>query len=238
MAISGRTVTANVEVMNLTGHRLPSGVGFRRAWIELLVVETRDGRERVVWSSGRTNDIGVIVDSNGKPLPSEFHLDGAYQRHWEMITADDQVQIYEELTRDADDKFTTSFIRRDHEVKDNRILPLGWTEKGPDPSLKGRFLEATFPQGEARDDPEYRDGKGHDRVTYRVELPQDVDPNAVSVRATLFYQSIPPYYLNDRFTIGKGDATRRLFYIASNLNLEGSPMENWKITIATSSATR
>jgi len=237
MAMDGRTLTANVEVTNLAGHRMPSGVGFRRAWIELLVIETRDGRERVVWSSGRTNSVGVIIDSHGRPLATEFLANNDYQHHYQTITSDLQVQIYEELAKDADGNFTTSFIRRDEDVKDNRLLPLGWTEKGPDPSLNGRFLKATFPHGEAEKDPDYRDGKGHDRLTYRVALPDDVDTSAVSVRATLFYQNIPPYYLNDRFRIGKGEPTRRLYYIASNLNLEGTPMEDWKIQIATASAT-
>ncbi len=235
-SVSGRTLNADVTVTNLAGHRLPSGVGFRRAFIELLVLETRDGSARVVWSSGRTNSVGVIVDGEGRPLPTEFLANNAYQEHHQEITSDDQVQIYEELVQDADGKFTTSFIRRDHDVKDNRLLPLGWTEKGPDPSLSGRFLEATYPHGTAKKDPDYRDGKGHDRVRYRVELPADVDPTKVSVRASLYYQNIPPYYLSQRFTIGKGEATRRLYYIASNLNLNGTLMENWKILIATNTA--
>jgi hypothetical protein len=233
-SVDGRTVTANVDVTNLTGHRLPSGVGFRRAFIELLVIETRDGRERVVWSSGRTNDVGVIVDGEGRPLDTEFLAGNKYQKHHEVITSDDQVQIYEELTTDADGNFTSSFIRRDHDIKDNRLLPLGWTKTGPDKSLNGRYLAATFPHGNAKDDPDYKDSKGHDRVTYRVTLPDDVDPNAVSVRASLYYQNIPPYYLEQRFRIGKGEPTRRLYYIASNLNLDNSPMENWKILIARS----
>lgn len=232
MSVEGRMLEADVTITNLAGHRLPSGVGFRRAFIELLVLENRDGRERVVWSSGRTNSVGVIVDGEGRPLPTEFFEKGAYQEHHEVITSDDQVQIYEELVQNADGKFTTSFIRRDHDVKDNRLLPLGWTPKGPDSSLNGRFLKATHPHGKAEHDRDYSDGKGRDRVRYRIALPPDVDAKSVSVRATLYYQNIPPYYLNDRFTIGKGDATKRLYYIASNLNLNGTPMENWKIQIA------
>jgi hypothetical protein len=147
------------------------------------------------------------------------------------------VQIYEELTKDADGNFTTSFIRRDTDVKDNRLLPLGWTKQGPDPSsLNGRYLEATYPHGNAKNDPDYSSGKGIDRVQYRVTLPADVDTKNVSVRASLYYQNIPPYYLQQRFTIGKGEATRRLYYIASNLNLNGSPMENWKILITSATS--
>ena len=232
--IEGRTLTSEVTVTNLAGHRLPSGVGFRRAFIEFLAVELRDGRERVVWSSGRTNEVGFIVDGEGRRLPTELFENGAYQKHHEVITSDDQVQIYEELAKDADGNFTTSFIRRDEEIKENRLQPLGWSKEGPDPSLNGRFLEATYPHGNAANDPDYKDGKGRDRVTYRIELPEDVDPTAVTVRASLYYQNIPPYYLRDRFTIGKGEPTKRLYYIASNLNLENTPMENWKILIATS----
>jgi hypothetical protein len=66
--------------------------------------------------------------------------------------------------------------------------------------------------------------------------PDGVDPKRVKVRASLFYQSIPPYFLNERFTVGKGDATKRLYYIASNLNLDGTPMENWKMLIAQATA--
>ena len=233
---SGRTLTADVAVTNLAGHRLPSGVGFRRAWVELLVVETQDGRERVVWGSGRTNRVGVIVDGSGRPLETEFFANGKYQQHHERITSEDQVQIYEELTKDGDGNFTTSFIRRDTDVKDNRLLPIGWTKNGPDPSLNGRFLKATHPHGGAESDPDYANGKGIDRIRYQIELPPEVDPANVSVRASLMYQSIPPYFLSQRFRIGKGEATKRLYYIASNLNLEDTPMEDWKIRIATAEA--
>ena len=96
-------------------------------------------------------------------------------------------------------------------------------------------LDATFPKGDAARDPDYRDSKGSDTVTYRIQLPPDVDPKDVSVQARLFYQSIPPYYLNHRFTASKGEATSRLYYLASTVNLASTPMEGWKIAIASAS---
>jgi mono/diheme cytochrome c family protein len=236
-------IQADVAVTNLVGHRLPSGVGFRRAFIEVLV---KDDQGRIVWSSGRTNRLGIIVDGNGQILPSEFfteyvdaqgHVQQHYQPHYEVITSQDQVQIYEELAQSADGKFTTSFVRRDVIVKDNRLLPIGWTERGPDPSLNGRFLEATHPEGSAVNDPDYRDGHaGTDHVTYQITLPAGVDPTTCTIQATLNYQSIPPSFLNDRFTSAPdGDATRRLYYLASNLQLAGTSTEHWKLPLASSS---
>src|SRR5205807_8917190 len=128
------------------------GVGFRRAFLEFQVTDNRSGK--TAWASGRTNELGIIVDENGKPLPSEYFeprgndsgkTRQAYQAHYydqpgHSITRQDQVQVSEELMLDADGNFTTSFIRRDTPIKDNRLLPLGWTEQGPDPSLSGEFL--------------------------------------------------------------------------------------------------
>ena len=237
--VGAQQIQANVAVTNLAGHRFPSGVSFRRLFIELLVT---DDNQKVVWASGRTNNLGVIVDGNGKPLPSEFFAEykdaqgktrQSYQPHYQIITAQNQVQIYEELNQDADGKFTTNFTRRDVQLKDNRLLPAGWTTKGPDSSLNGRYLHATFPEGNAVNDPDYKDGKaGTDNITYRITLPAGVDATKCKVQATLYYQTIPPYYLNQRFTAAPtGDATKRLYYLTSNLNLSDTPVKDWKLPI-------
>jgi hypothetical protein len=56
------------------------------------------------------------------------------------------------------------------------------------------------------------------------------------VTASLYYQSIPPYFLRDRFTQApNGPATQRLYYLTSNLQTKGTQIENWKLRIATSS---
>ena len=58
---AGQTIAADVKVTNKTGHRLPSGVGFRRVWLEFMLVDSTYGRDRIIWSSGLTNGAGVIV---------------------------------------------------------------------------------------------------------------------------------------------------------------------------------
>ena len=149
------------------------------------------------------------------------------------------MQIYEELVKDGDGNFTTSFLRRDTTVKDNRLLPKGWTAAGPDPaSLGGEFLHSTFPEGDAAKDPSYLDGSGTSLVRYAVPLttlPAGIDPGRLRITATLFYQSIPPYYLMQRFAQAPdGPATQRLAYLTSRLDTKGTPIEGWRLPIVSS----
>ena len=59
----------------------------------------------------------------------------------------------------------------------------------------------------------------------------------VTVIATLYSQSIPPYFLKQRFeTAPQGSATRRLYYLASRLQTEGTLIENWKLKTASAKA--
>lgn len=133
----GRTsehLLVRVQVTNTAGHRLPSGVGFRRAFLEFQV---KDQAGRTLWGSGMTNSQGVIVDGPGQhasALESEFTQDWKkLQPHWEVITRQDQAQIYEERYVNqygpGDRKaylLNTSFLGIGKVVKDNRLLPIGY----------------------------------------------------------------------------------------------------------------
>jgi hypothetical protein len=66
----------------------------------------------------------------------------------------------------------------------------------------------------------------------RYEIPLTQVPGAGSVRATLYYQSIPPYYLNMRATQGSGTDTERLVRFAAKLDVNGTAIQNWKLAIA------
>jgi len=67
---------------------------------------------------------------------------------------------------------------------------------------------------------------------------ESIDPaaaNAVAVNATLYYQSIPPYYLRQRAEEGHGPDTARLVNFANQLNVGNYPeIADWKLKIATS----
>ncbi len=273
--VSNQKLVADVKVTNKTGHRLPSGVGFRRAFLELRVTDNGTGKD--VWCSGCTNELGVIMNGNER-LRSELfdvYKDGSkpadrgypagcnnksipgtnpqyYQPHffWDQqkntgsaITRQDQVQIFEELNLNIQCQMTTSFLRRDFQLKDNRLLPFGWTRSGPlkadkTPYIPADFLHETLPVSVGAD-PAYADGSGTSVVRYEIPLSAFTARN-VTITATLYYQSIPPYFLNDRFTQApNAPATQRLYYLTSNMQTKGTPIENWKfkITQATQAAT-
>lgn len=235
-------ILADVSIENLVGHRFPSGVGFRRAFLEVLAIENAGtASETIVWSSGRTNELGVLIDEQGRPLPTEnFESDAdgmeQYQQHHEIIDSSSQVQIYETLLHDNKGEFTTSFIHGCDVIKDNRLLPRGWRREGPAPGiLTGNFLHATHPGERASQDPAYQDGSGSDSVRYKIKL-NPAPKGPITIKATLFYQSMPPYFLKNLFqSAPHGQATQRLHYMLSNLDLQGTAIEDWKLFITSDS---
>jgi hypothetical protein len=239
-ALNGSTLTADVTVTNLTGHRFPSGVSFRRAFIDFVVRDATTNA--ILFESGRTNSIGAITDMKGNVLPSEYNGSTgpnghAFQPHFwtgNPITNDSQVQIFEELLKDADGNFTTSFIRQDCHFKDNRILPLGWRKNGPDlKQFFGKPLEETWSDATGND-PHYQDplgANGQAVVRYAVPLPSGI--SNVTVTAQLFYQAIPPYFLRQRFEQAPtGTGTQRLYYVTSTLDTTKTPFPGWKLLVA------
>jgi len=106
--VEGGKLVTSVTVENKVGHKFPSGVSFRRAFLEFKVLDASGG---VLWASGRTNGAGVLVDDREQALPGELWweddcsrrrpvpdpLNPPHQPHYEKITRQDQAQIYQEL---------------------------------------------------------------------------------------------------------------------------------------------
>jgi hypothetical protein len=260
------SLSATVQVENLIGHKFPSGVGFRRAFLEVSVL---DARGEVLWASGRTNGAGLLVDAEGDPLPGELWWKDdcsgllnpdklVYQPHYQVIERQDQVQIYQELvTAPADvpdpqcgedatpgGHFTTSFLSICHEEKDNRLLPHGflpYEERLEISRALGageRLARETGSDG-VGDDPDYDCSQGPcgggDSLIYKVPLAELSRPPA-SVRATLYYQATPPYFLQDRFCTSRSLDTQRLYFLTGHLNLAGTQAEGWKLELVSATA--
>lgn len=249
---------ATVKLINHVGHKFPSGVGFRRAFVSFDVL---DRRGNVIWTSGSTDSLGRIIGSDGKPLPGEMWWtpncsariapeERLHQPHYQTITDQNQAQIYQELVStppnegvaqcgyDAkpEGQLTTSFLSICAEVKDNRLLPDGYL---PLEKRKAIALALGAKEDMAADagttavgnDPDYADGKGgSDTLSYEIAL-SDLKAKPHQVRARLWYQATPPFYLQDRFCTASGDDPNRLYYLTGHLNLDGTPADDWKLLI-------
>jgi hypothetical protein len=283
----GRELEAGVTVVNLAGHHLPSGVGFRRLFVEFLVL---DGKGHPLWASGRTNEIGEILEGTGRrPLPSESWRPGAdglpLQPHHQRITGQGQVQIYEEVTQNESRQFTSSFVHRYWEIKDNRLRPQGFSsQRVPAGPLREEYAEATRPghgphrhwwpkpeKPEPYVNPEspalerYKDTEGDpdydvhahgaaglpgaDSLVYRIRLTPAERARARQVRVTLYSQSIPPHYLEERFRHAaqpgaERQAADRLHYMAGHLDTgaraeDGKPyLQGYKLRVGESAERR
>jgi hypothetical protein len=122
-------------------------------------------------------------------------------------------------------------------VKDNRLLPHGFLPLAERVKIAdalgadARLAEDVAPVA-VDDDPDYRDG-GKDELVYRVNL-AELTGEPASVRATLYYQGTPPYYLQDKFCTSRSEDTKRLYFLAGKLEIGASPIENWKLKIGAS----
>jgi len=250
---------ASVAIVNRVGHKFPSGVGFRRAFITF---EVLDAAGDVLWASGRTDEVGRLVDRAGTPIAGEdwwgpsctVPADRAtrpHQPHFQSVTDENQAQIYQELVSTPPDRadvtcghdakpegiLTTSFLSICAEVKDNRLLPVGYLPLDARKAIAREFgaeddLAEDAGSTAVGEDPDYRTGGG-DNLTYIV--PRDaLAGTPTSVRARLYYQATPPFFLQDRFCSAEGPDTDRLHWLTGHLDLEGTPAKEWKLLVADS----
>ena len=232
----------DVQVINKAGHSFPSGVGFRRAFLNFQMLGAEGDVE---WASGNVapNDSkssenlkGLIVDSRGNPLLTEKFTSSQqrFQPHYwaeNPITRQDQVQIYEELVTNPEGYLTTSFIALDKKAKDNRLQPQGWSSQGPNAEETGPVGTCVNIRDKVVCDPNYEDGSGSNVVRYLVPLTNRT-ALAQTVRATLYYQTIPPYYQLQRATDATGTDTQRLVRFVSNLKTSGTSVDRWVLPIS------
>jgi hypothetical protein len=166
--VEGRLEVA-VTVANLAGHKLPTAYPSRRAWVHLRV---EDAAGVAVFESGRVRPDGSIAgNANDEDA-------GAFEPHYSLIVAPDQVQIYEPILGTPDGRVTTGLLTATQYLKDNRLLPEGF-----DPATAAHDIQVF---GAAREDPDF--AAGGDRVAYRVPLNGARGP--FTVTATLRYQPI------------------------------------------------
>ena len=169
-------LTATVRVENQAGHKFPTGFPSRRAWICFSVL---DKAGNPVFKSGKALADGRISGNDSDQSSA------AFEPHYELITKTNQVQIYEAVMRDTDNRLTYTLLRAASYAKDNRLLPRGFDKNKADAAI------AVY--GDARQDQNFIGGS--DEVVYQVKLDKANGP--YSVKAELYYSSISAAFMQD-----------------------------------------
>jgi len=174
LAIAAQRTAAGLDltldIASTTGHKLPTAYPSRRAWLHVVV---RDASGRTVFESGAVRPDGSIA-GNDNDVDA-----GRFEPHYEIVTAPDEVQIYEAIMVDSRDAVTTGLLRGVRFVKDNRLLPRGFDKTTAEPDVAVR--------GAAVNDADFVGGG--DRVRYRIALGA-AEAGRLTVEAELLYQSI------------------------------------------------
>lgn len=192
----GRALVLQVKVINLAGHKFPTGHPYRRAWLHARI---HDARGIVVFESG-------AADATGRLPGTASHRN--WSPHWDEIHRPDQVQIYEAAMGDAEGQRTYALLRAAHYLKDNRIPPRGFgaEEIHPDAAVHGA----------AREDANFnREHSGSDTVSYRVDLGEHDQSWTAAVE--LLYQAVPPEAV-DRLMTSPGKEAKTFIELYKKMN--------------------
>lgn len=176
------TAFIDVKLTNLAGHRFPSGYPARRAFIELTVLNDEGN---TIFQSGAWDSAYEVVGH-----------DANYEPHYDVITSQDQAQIYEMVIGDVNGDKTTVLLRGLSPLKDNRLTPLGFT------STHSAY-DTTLVAGVPGTDLDFNrdaggvEGSGSDITHYQVPMGGYTGP--VTVTTKIWYQSVPPRWTEEMF---------------------------------------
>ena len=176
-----------VEVKNETGHKLPSGYPSRMVFLEFILTSLSGD---TLFHSGKwTQEDGVI----GR--------DVTYEPHWNEISSEDQVQVYETVFGDVSGTPTQLLERASLLLKDNRVPPRGFYSNhvtydtvrfGPMAELDFDFNHYRKEDGSTGDE-----GSGTDRLVYRIT---DVSGSkSVEAQVRLHYVAVPARWVSGMF---------------------------------------
>ena len=186
----GGPAEIGVKLTNKVGHKFPSGYPARRSWIEVEVRNPATGE--VVFHSGK-------VASNGHSI--EGTDDGgltSWEDHHDLIEDASDVQIYELVIADVTGTPTNLLERAAETLKDNRLVPLGF-------SVEHSAYDTTEVVGAAYTDSDFNrfadgsEGSGTDLTLYRVWEAAGLDVSSLDVTVRVWYQSMPPRWVAPMF---------------------------------------
>jgi hypothetical protein len=177
------TVLFEYTLDNKAGHKFPSGFPSRRAFVEFLLVDLES--MDTIFHSGKYNEAYELANHNTD-----------FEPHYDYISEESQVQIYELVPADINGDFTTILERGYQTIKDNRLVPLGFTKDHV-------VYDTVAIVGMAVDDPNYNsddfgvDGTGSDKITFGIKL--GTYSGSIKAYAKVHYQSLSPRWINPLF---------------------------------------
>ena len=182
----------DLKLINLSGHKFPSGYPARRAWIEVLAHQGQD----TIWHSGKWGVDGRIVGVDEGGL-------SVFQPHHEVLTEEDDVQVYELVAVDVTGAPTNILERAAASAKDNRLLPLGFAHDDP-------VYDTTSVVGEALGDMDFvaLSAMGQDRLSYAMSAHPNPELD-LKLEVRVWYQSMPPRWVESMFLFS--DSTIQAF---------------------------
>jgi hypothetical protein len=187
----GDNAVVAVKVSNLSGHKFPTGYPSRRAWLHVTATDASNG---VVWESGHVDAFGRIVTRDNRLVDR----DGVFEPHHDTIDRETAVQIYESVPRDANGGIAVRLLDAVSYVKDNRLLPTGWSPSHPTANM-------TAPAGVDGDASFGSD----DVVTYTIPA----GAGAMTIDVELLYQTVGPRAF-EHLSSAPTDAARSFFDMA------------------------
>jgi hypothetical protein len=208
-AAAGRVV-ADVEVTNLTGHKLPTAFPSRRAWLHVVV---RDRSGATVFESGALTPAGRIVGNDNDDDRTR------YEPHYREITRPDQVEIYESIMKDVHGAVTTGLLYGLAYVKDNRILPRGFDKRTADRDIAVA--------GDAAGDPAFAGGSH--RTRYTIDVARAEGP--FRIVAELWYQPIGFRWAQNLRLQPAAETDRFVSYFESMAEVSGTVLARDSVTV-------
>lgn len=177
-SFSEGTLRVDLKITSTTGHKLPTSFPSRRAFVHFKLY---DADNNLIFESGKVNSDGSIV---GADSDADIY---SYEPHYETISSQDQVQIYEAVMQNSDEEITYTLLRAASYKKDNRILPLGFDKESASSDIAVR--------GAAADDADFVGGS--DSISYAIS---DLTQQNFRVEVELLYQTLAYPFAQDLFS--------------------------------------
>lgn len=207
----GSTVSFAARIDVLSGHKFPTGIPLRRAWLHTTVTGS-DGT--VLFESGATDAAGRLVDDAGLVLPSEA-AGGPLLAHVDAVTDARTVPVYESFLADGAGDVTFLLMRGEGWVKDTRLLPAGF-------DLTAAAAASIAPVGIGADS-DFTGGG--DTVHYSLDV-GTTDP--VQVEVEVLYQTLSARWAEEIFASGTPEALAfQVMFEAADRSPEPVAQASW-----------